>query len=117
MSDHSNNPSEHHDGPEGTAWIWKVFWILLAVTTVEVVLGIIKPEILLSQFLGTSLLNVIFIVLTLAKAYYIVAEFMHLGHERKNFIWTITLPIVILIPYLTFVLLTEGGYMGVLMNQ
>ena len=78
---------------------------------------IIKPEILLSQFLGTSLLNVIFIVLTLAKAYYIVAEFMHLGHERKNFIWTITLPIVILIPYLTFFLLTEGGYMGVLMNQ
>ena len=49
MSDHSNNPSEHHDGPEGTAWIWKVFWILLAVTTVEVALGIIKPDILISQ--------------------------------------------------------------------
>jgi cytochrome c oxidase subunit 4 len=117
MSENNSLPSEHHEGPEGTAWIWKVFWILLAVTTLEVVLGIIKPEILMTSFLGTSLLNVIFIVLTLGKAYYIVAEFMHLGHERKNFMWTITLPIVILIPYLTFILLTEGGYMNVLMNQ
>lgn len=117
MSDNNAYPSEHHEGPEGTKWIWKVFWILLIVTTVEVVLGIIKPEILLVKVLGTSLLNVIFIVLTIFKAWYIVAEFMHLGHERKNFIWTITLPIIILIPYLTFILLTEGGYMNALMNM
>lgn len=115
--ENSSYPSEHHDSPAGTKWIWKVFWILLIVTTVEVVLGIIKPEPLMAKVLGTSLLNIIFIVLTLAKAYYIVAEFMHLGHERKNFIWTIALPVIILIPYLTFVLLTEGGYMNVLMNQ
>jgi cytochrome c oxidase subunit IV len=115
--DNSKYPSEHHDGPEGTKWIWKVFWILLIVTTVEVVLGIIQPEALKAQLLGTSLLNIIFIVLTLAKAYYIVAEFMHLGHERSNLIWTIALPVLILIPYLAFVLLTEGGYMNVLMNQ
>lgn len=117
MSDNNAYPSEHHEGPEGTKWIWKVFWILLIVTTVEVALGIIKPEILMGKMLGTSILNVIFIVLTIFKAYYIVAEFMHLGHERKNFIWTITLPIVILIPYLTFILLTEGGYMNALMNM
>ena len=24
-------------------WIWKVFWILLVVTGVEVILGIVKP--------------------------------------------------------------------------
>ena len=30
----------------GTWWIWKVFWILLVITGVEVVLGIIKPEIM-----------------------------------------------------------------------
>ena len=27
-------------------WIWKVFWILLVVTGVEVILGIIKPPFL-----------------------------------------------------------------------
>lgn len=117
MSDNNAYPSEHHEGPEGTKWIWKVFWILLIVTTVEVALGIIKPEFLMAKMLGTSILNIIFIVLTIFKAYYIVAEFMHLGHERKNFIWTITLPIVILIPYLTFILLTEGGYLNALTNM
>lgn len=117
MSDNNAYPSEHHEGPEGTKWIWKVFWILLIVTTVEVALGIIKPEFLMAKMLGTSILNIIFIVLTIFKAYYIVAEFMHLGHERKNFMWTITLPIVILIPYLTFILLTEGGYLNALTNM
>lgn len=109
---HSNLPSEHHESPEGTWWIWKVFIILLVVTTVEVVLGIIKPEVLMGQFLGTSLLNIIFILLTLLKAFYIVAEFMHLKFEKKNFMWTIALPMLILIPYLTFIVLSEGGYMG-----
>ncbi|MGB0175690.1 MAG: cytochrome C oxidase subunit IV family protein [Owenweeksia sp.] len=113
MSDHPKLPSEHHESPEGTWWIWKVFIILLVVTTVEVVLGIIKPEPLMVQLLGTSILNIIFIVLTLLKAFYIVAEFMHLKYERSNFIWTITLPMLILIPYLTFIVLAEGGYMNV----
>jgi len=116
MAHNPNLPSEHHDSPEGTWWIWKVFILLLVVTTVEVVLGIIKPEILMVNFLGTSLLNVIFIVLTLVKAFYIVAEFMHLKFEWKNLIWTISLPMLILIPYLTFILLTEGGYMMKLMQ-
>ena len=92
-------------------WIWKVFWILLVVTTVEVALGIIKPGFLVeNQFLGTKLLNHIFIVLTLVKAGYIVLAFMHLGHERKSLKWTILIPPIILIPYLLFILLTEGGY-------
>ena len=60
-----------HAHPTGTAWIWKIFWLLLAITAVEVVLGIVKPEFLMVQFAGTSLLNIIFIVLTLVKAAYI----------------------------------------------
>ena len=95
----------------GTWWIWRVFWILLIVTTIEVVLGIIKPAVLIDNFfLGTSLLNLIFIILTVVKAAYIVMEFMHLGHETKGFKWTILLPAVVLIPYLVFILLTEGHY-------
>ena len=98
-------------------WIWKVFWILLIVTTVEVVLGIIKPGFLINtQFLGTKLLNHIFIVLTIVKAAYIVLSFMHLGHERKSLKWTILIPAIILIPYLLFILLTEGGYALSLMH-
>lgn len=92
-------------------WIWKVFWILLALTTLEVCLGILKPEFLnKTQFLGTKLLNHIFIILTLIKGGYIVLVFMHLGFEKKNLKWTILTPAFILVPYLLFILLSEGSY-------
>lgn len=97
--------------PQGTGWIWRTFWILLIVTTVEVALGIIKPDFLLGNLFGTSVLNYIFIILTLVKAYFIVAFFMHLKYEKNSLNWTIYLPALILIPYLTFIVLTEGSYM------
>jgi len=113
---HGIGESEHHESPAGTRWIWVVFWILLGITTVEVALGIIKPAFLMGNVMGTSALNVLFILLTLVKAYYIVAFFMHLKFERKNMIWTISLPALILIPYLTFIVLTEGGYLNAIMQ-
>jgi cytochrome c oxidase subunit IV len=108
MSDHA---------PQGTKWIWNIFWLLSVVTTVEVALGIIQPEILETQVLGTRLLNHIFIILTLVKAYYIVAYFMHVKYERTNLKWVLYLPVLILIPYLTFILLTEGFYIGTMRNN
>jgi cytochrome c oxidase subunit IV len=96
---------------KGNWWIWKVFWILLGITALEVALGITKPEFLINtQFLGTTLMNQVFIILTLIKAGYIVLQFMHLGHEEKRFKWTILLPVFILLPYLLFIVLTEGSY-------
>ena len=73
-----------HESPSGTSWIWKIFWILLVITTVEVVLGIIKPPILLTSVAGTSVLNLIFIGMTLVKAAYIVQYFMHLKYEVNS---------------------------------
>lgn len=93
------------------ALIWKVFIILSVITIVEVVFGIFKPDFLfLTQFMGTSLLNSLFLILTLVKAYYIVWYFMHLGDEKKNFKYSIVLPLIILIPYLATLLIIEGGY-------
>ena len=95
----------------GTWWIWRVFWILLVVTAVEVILGIIKPEVLINNsLLGTSLLNLIFIILTIIKAYYIAWDFMHLRDERRSFTNSIVLPLLVLIPYLIFILLLEADY-------
>jgi cytochrome c oxidase subunit IV len=96
---------------KGNWWIWKVFWILLIITAVEVVLGIIKPTVLTENFLiGTSLLNLTFIIMTIVKAAYIVMEFMHLGDEVKGLKLTILLPCIVLIPYLLFILINEGNY-------
>lgn len=93
------------------AIIWKVFGILSVITIVEVGFGIVKPAFLFStQFLGTSLLNHLFLILTLVKAYYIVWYFMHLGDENKSFKYAILLPLIILIPYLAALLLIEGDY-------
>jgi cytochrome c oxidase subunit IV len=81
----------------------------LAITAVEVALGIVKPEFMLVQLAGTSLLNLVFIGLTLVKAAYIVMYFMHLKYEETFLPWTIYLPVLILIPYLTFILIAEGA--------
>ena len=96
---------------KGNWWIWKVFWILLFITAFEVALGIIKPSFLVDTvFLGTKLLNHVFIILTVIKAAYIILQFMHLGHEEVTLKWTILLPAIILVPYLLFIVLSEAAY-------
>ena len=90
--------------------IWGVLIFLSIVTTIEVVLGIVKPQILMIPFLRVKLLNWIFIFLTLVKAYYIAWDFMHIRDEKSGFKNAIVLPLIILIPYLIFIILLEGDY-------
>ena len=113
-----------------TQKIWGVLIFLTIVTAIEVVLGIYKPgwslsplmtpfeggfmatlgNILFSPFIYMKFLNLIFIVLTLVKAYYITWDFMHMRDEtkamRRMVVWTA----IFLICYLLFILLQEGGY-------
>lgn len=92
--------------------IWMVFGILSIVTIVEVGLGIVKPNFLhLTDFLGTSPLNWIFIILTLFKAYYITWTFMHMEGEKKWFRRSVVWTAIFLICYLVTLLLIEGGYL------
>jgi cytochrome c oxidase subunit IV len=91
--------------------IWGVFAFLSIVTIIEVALGIIKPAALTENtFLAMKLLNWIFIVLTLVKAYYITWDFMHMRDEvkalRRAVVWTG----IFLICYLVLILLIEGDY-------
>ena len=91
--------------------IWGIFTFLSIVTVIEVAFGIIKPELLTDNtFLAMKLLNWIFIVLTLVKAYYITWDFMHMRDEvkslRRAVIWTA----IFLICYLVLILLIEGDY-------
>ncbi len=90
--------------------IWGVLIFLSIVTTIEVILGIIKPDSLLAPFLGMKILNWIFIILTIVKAYYIAWDFMHLRDEKKNLKGVIAISLIFLISYLAFILLVEGGY-------
>ena len=93
-----------------TQKIWGVLILLTIVTTVEVVLGIIKPPVLMESFLSMKILNWIFIILTIVKAYYITWDFMHMRDEtptlRRVVVWTA----IFLICYLMWILIQEAGY-------
>ena len=108
-----------HEHVSNIKRIWFVFGLLSVVTTVEVFLGIFKPESLhFSHFLGLSLLNWIFYALTIFKAYYIVWAFMHMEGEKNSLKWALVLPVVFLILYFLFTVLTEGDYVfGVFINS
>ncbi|MCL6295385.1 cytochrome C oxidase subunit IV family protein [Jejuia spongiicola] len=93
-----------------TQKIWGVLIFLTIVTIVEVVLGILKPEILMGQVLGMKALNWIFIILTIVKAYYITWDFMHMRDELKSLRRMVVWTAIFLILYLIFILLQEGGY-------
>lgn len=91
--------------------IWTVFGLLSVVTIVEVFLGIQKPHALyFNEIFHMNLLNWIFIILTIVKAYYIMWAFMHLEGEKASLRWSIVAPMVFLIIYLVFILLIEGNY-------
>lgn len=90
-----------------TKLIWRTFWILLAITIFELVIAIIYYE---TGFLPKHFLNGVFVIMTLAKAYFIIAEFMHLGHEIRNLVMTIAIPACLFIWFLIAFLWDGSSY-------
>jgi cytochrome c oxidase subunit IV len=88
------------------------------VTIIEVFLGIVRPVFLTHNFfLSMKLLNWVFIILTIYKAYYIAWAFMHLEGESKGLRRAVVWTAVFLISYLMFILLTEGDYVHEVMKN
>lgn len=91
--------------------IWAVLFFLSVVTIIEVALGIVKPEVLIvNSFLSMKLINWIFIILTIVKAYYIMWDFMHMRDEFRGLQASVIITLSFLIAYLAFILLVEGNY-------
>ena len=107
--EHSHTEHGHDDhGSMTKGKIWTVFFYLLAITVVEFVIAlVIKPKFGLSD----GLTNFTYIALTLLKAYYIVAYFMHLKFERSGLITSIVISFVFII-YFIVLMLTEGSYLN-----
>ena len=92
--------------------IWKVFFYLLGITCLEFFIALyLIPNGILGQGMG----NFLYIVLTLVKAFYIIAYFMHLKFEKAAFKTGIIISLVFII-YFIILLLTEGTYLHVHMN-
>lgn len=102
-NDHAAGKFIPADNPDSVAHrkkIWKTFWIMFAITTVEFIIAFTMPV--------SPLRISIFVALTIVKAFYIVAEFMHLRYEVKFLINTILIPLTFIV-WLLFVLMYEGN--------
>ena len=64
-----------------------------------------------------KVLNWIFIILTLVKAYYIAWDFMHLRDERYSLRRAVVWTPIFLVGYLIFILLYEADYIYVVFRD
>ena len=94
---HSHNADANHEANNAAAMaeIKKVTILLSVLTIVELILGFWMIGIS-SVALRLAIKGVI-IILMMAKAFYIVAYFMHLKHEVKNMIMTIIVPLLLFV--------------------
>jgi cytochrome c oxidase subunit 4 len=101
----------HHDEEQGKKIrrkIWIVTALLTVVTIVEVALGAMIKQ---SSDMWW-MVKIIFIVLTLLKAGYIVMTFMHLGDERKWLRNLVLIPYIMFMMYLIFIAVWEALAVG-----
>jgi cytochrome c oxidase subunit IV len=96
--EHTHTAELNDDG--GTKEIWKVTIILSVLTIVELALGFWMMGMPLESASRLATKGTI-VILMLAKAFYIVAYFMHLKHEIKNLIMTIVVPLALFVWFIT----------------
>jgi len=100
MSSTEATHTEHAGEHEGMTRrrIWNVFYILLAITAVEFFIALYLVPIGIGGWkMHYSTANPIYILLTLAKAFFIVGYFMHLKFEKLGLIFAIIVPVLFII--------------------
>ncbi len=104
---------EHSDDAVFRKRIRKTTILLSIITIIELGFGLtiyglhkgdVNRDMLILFFKG------VVCILTLAKAYYIVSVFMHLGDEIRNMIMTIVVPLMLFIWFITSFLYEGNSY-------
>jgi len=110
---HTNDTHAEHGGG-AIAEIKKVTIILSVLTIVELIMGFgmigMQNKALVLAIKGAI------VILMMAKAFYIVAYFMHLKHEVKNLIMTIVVPLSLFIWFIV-AFLADGNSFRNLRND
>ncbi len=101
----------HEDDATFKKKVRKTTILLSVITVIELAIGLI----LYAMGHGANHLVVLMFkgavcILTLAKAYYIVSIFMHLGDEIRNFIMTIIVPLLLFIWFIAAFLIDGNSY-------
>lgn len=93
--------------------IWKAFWVLLVLTILELALGLTIYNIDLGADPNETLVLIlkgVICIFTLAKAFYIISIFMHLGDEIRNMILVIGIPMTLFIWFITAFIADGASY-------
>lgn len=101
----------HHDEATGKQIRQKIYKVTILLTLVTIIEVFIGASIKQSSDYWTAV-KIIFILLTLLKAGYIVMVFMHLGDEKKYMRNVILIPYFIFVLFLIFIALWEGTAVG-----
>jgi cytochrome c oxidase subunit 4 len=113
MDQHSHHTASeityHHEPSSDTSRIWRTFWLLLIITVIELGLGFLMYFIDMPGWVQLFLKGVI-VILSLAKAFYIVGIFMHLGDEIRNMIMTIVVPLLLFVWFIAAFLWDGNAY-------
>ena len=118
MEHSSSSTSEitfHHHADEATFRknVKRTTIILSVITIIELAIGLIIYNIHKgpdpSAFLVLAFKGVV-CILTLAKAYYIVSVFMHLGDEIRNMIMTIIVPLLLFVWFIIAFIVDGNSY-------
>lgn len=121
--EHHNSLSEitiHHEpAPDSVKRIIRTTIILSVITIIELALGYWIYELHKGSHPNAGLvlgIKGVIVILSLAKAFYIVSIFMHLGDEIRNLIMTIVVPLLLFIWFIA-AFLVDGNSWKNLRNE
>ncbi len=109
MEHTTSEVSFHHEPTSDKSRIWKTTIILSVITLIELGFGFLMYFTEFPHWLDLFIKGVI-VILSLAKAFYIVGIFMHLGDEIKNMIMTIIVPLMLFIWFIAAFLWDGSSY-------
>lgn len=89
----------------GVKAVWRSTLWLSIITVVEVVVALT-----LGHMLPKIVLNLLFVLASVMKAFFIIAEFMHLKYEKRAFIISLGVPLIFLV-WAIIALVVEGNYL------
>lgn len=103
----------HHHHADDRAFKKKVIKttiILSIITVIELGLGLLMYALDMPDGLRKLLIKGVIVILSLAKAFYIVSIFMHLGDEIRNMIMTIVVPLMLFIWFIIAFIADGNSY-------
>jgi cytochrome c oxidase subunit 4 len=102
---------QHHaDDSTFKKKVIKTTVILSIITVIELGLGLTLYALHLPDDIRRLLIKGVIIILSLAKAFYIVSIFMHLGDEIRNMIMTIVVPLMLFVWFILAFILDGNSY-------